>query len=768
MATDADRSDRGVWRWALLFAGAGFLALAVQVYLLREYLVVLQADETSVGLGLASWLVGIALGAPLVRWLLVRRSRTVAALALGLLAIDGWAGVVLARAGRGLLGLPAGELVALGPAFWLASMVFIVPGILVGGGFVALVGAATHEGADAQQAIGRLYVLEAIGSLAAGLLASLATIPWLDPLTGLGLLVAVALAAATPAARARLIGGRWLIPALSVTTLLAASTPLASKLESATQRLRFGSLVPNQPLLDWVETPYEHIAIGGDEVRVEYAGGQYVASFPDPTEDESRAHRWMLLAEHPARVLALGGLETGALRFCLRHPVREIDLVVRDRRALEIVRRHLDPEDRAALEDPRVRLVFDDPRSFLGRGSDVYDLILRMQPDPATLLLARGVTVEMNRLVARRLAARGAYVTRLSVGPNVQAGETGTMGASVYRSLREVFEVVRAAPGPDGLLVSGTSREAVTLDPEALARRWRSRHIESEVFVPELLPWLFPPERVATLETELERASAGATLTTDNRPTAFIHALTMRQQLARSAWVPLLAWSKRHPLGLGLALLLPSLLLVGWQLGVRRGCRTQPVVLHATVVAGGCGMAYSLMLFFSFQTRVGVLYSQLGALSAVFMLGLALGGHWSARWPALLRAQAVGVATAVLVTLFFALLDRLDPGRGTVAVAHAALLALAGVATGCVFPAAANRFIECGSGGAGAASRAELCDHAGAAVAAVLVAILFVPVLGLVYTGALLVVLQLLALVACAYAIRFGRRRATLPGQSST
>jgi hypothetical protein len=125
------------------------------------------------------------------------------------------------------------------------------------------------------------------------------------------------------------------------------------------------------------------------------------------------------------------------------------------------------------------------------------------------------------------------------------------------------------------------------------------------------------------------------------------------------------------------------------------------------------------------------------------------------------------VATALLVTLFFVLLDRLDPGRGTVAVAHAALLALAGVATGFVFPAAASRLLECGSGGAGAASRAELCDHAGAAVAAVLVAILCVPVLGLAYSGALLVVLQLMAFVACAYASRVGRRRATLPGRSS-
>jgi len=160
-------------------------------------------------------------------------------------------------------------------------------------------------------------------------------------------------------------------------------------------------------------------------------------------------------------------------------------------------------------------------------------------------------------------------------------------------------------------------------------------------------------------------------------------------------------------------------------------------------------MAWSLMLFFSFQTRVGVLYSQLGALFAVFMLGLALGGYWSARRPTLVRAQGLGLANAVLVMLAFVLVDRLDPGRSAVAVAHALLLASAGAATGCVFPAAASRLIQCGASGPGAASWIESYDHAGAALAAVLVAILYVPVLGLAYTAALLVALQVLAFVAC-------------------
>ena len=541
--------------------------------------------------------------------------------------------------------------------------------------------------------------------------------------------------------------------------LAAAMPPCAEPVESATQRARFATLVTGLPLLQWDDTPYQHVAIGGGDARVLYATGLYVGSFPDPAEDESFAHRLMLLTPQPARVLAFGGLETGALRFCLQHPVQQLDLVHLDRRAFELVHGHLDPVDRAVLADSRVRIKFDDPRRYLSRSEDRYDLVLMLQPDPASLLLARNTTVELNRLVAARLAPRGVYVTRFTTGANVQAGETGALGASLYSSLREVFPVVHAAPGPDGLLVAGYASDAVTLDPQVLTSRCRRRGIASDVFVPELLPLLFPPERVATLELELAQAAASAAPTTDNRPVSFIHALTVRQQIANSGWTPLLEWASRNPVLLGLVALLPSLLLLLWQLLVRPQRALAAAVVHATAVTGACGMAWSLLLFFSLQTRVGLLYSQLGALTALFMLGLAVGGAWSTRSGASLpRAQALAVAAAALVAFAFCAFGWFAAWPAALAVAHAVLLAVAGAAAGMLFPAAASALLERGAQARVAAGLVEFADHAGAAGAALFAAVLLIPVLGLAQAAAVLVGLQLLALVVTAVALRRGAR----------
>jgi hypothetical protein len=210
---------------------------------------------------------------------------------------------------------------------------------------------------------------------------------------------------------------------------------------------------------------------------------------------------------------------------------------------------------------------------------------------------------------------------------------------------------------------------------------------------------------------------------------------------------------------LALATLLPSLLLLVWQLVFRPRRGPCHVALHATLVTGACGMAWSLLLFFSFQSRVGVLYSQLGALSAVFMLGLAGGGAWSARRPSLVRAQGLALAHAVVTVFAFIFFDRVDPGRSAVALLHALLLALGGVATGSVFPAAASRLLKCGAEGRGAAAWTELCDHAGAALAALLAAVVFIPVLGLTRAAALLVALQGLAFSTCVHAQRSASAR---------
>ncbi len=314
--------------------------------------------------------------------------------------------------------------------------------------------------------------------------------------------------------------------------------------------------------------------------------------------------------------------------------------------------------------------------------------------------------------------------------------------------MREAFGFVRAAPEPDALLVGGDSADAVTLDPERLAARWRARSIASDVFVPELLPLLFPPERVAALQTEIERGSDARLASTDDRPVSLLHALTVRQQVAQSVWALALGWASRHRAMLALACLVPSLLLLGLQraLGARRALVV--ATAHATAATGACGMAWSLMLFFSFQTRVGALYSEIGALAALFMLGLAVGAARAARGCSLRKAQAIALVAAVVVALALSVLGSLPPWPWLLAPLHGVLLVGAGAATGGLFPSAASTLLRSGVGVVGSAGLLEIADHAGAAAAALIAAVLLLPALGLVLTGLLLLVLQVLAMVA--------------------
>ena len=139
-------------------------------------------------------------------------------------------------------------------------------------------------------------------------------------------------------------------------------------------------------------------------------------------------------------------------------------------------------------DDPRVRVIHDDPRRFLSRSRDSYDLVLLLEPDPLTLLRARLTTVEFYRMCRARMAPTGVLVVTVKTAPNVLTGQTAALGGALFRALGEVFPVVKATPGPDSLFVAGTSAEVVTLEPTQLAARWVRRGLVSDVFAGELFP----------------------------------------------------------------------------------------------------------------------------------------------------------------------------------------------------------------------------------------------------------------------------------------
>ena len=731
-----------------VFFGAGALAIAAQVLLLRELMVSLAGDETVLGVGLAAWLGGIAAGAWLAR-MLARGRHAAAAAGLAGLAIMASLGILGGRVLRWALAPPPGELPGFGLAVVLALAMLAPAGALVGWTFTALAASAARVW-RAAEGIARLYISESLGSLAGGLLVSLVIVPLMMPLRGALLAGALALALALPAAlEGRLPGRLGLLATLAA--LLTTLVPSA-RLDLWSERRRFAGVAPQLPLGAWTDTPYQHVAVGGLEVRHLYLSGQYAGSFPDPYVSETLAHTVASLAPLPARVLALGGLERGVLRFLLEHPVQELALVEPDAAALAFLRPQLPLEDQRALADPRVRLVHDDPRRFLAQSGHAFQLMLLLEPDPVTLLRARLTTAEFYRLCARRLAPDGVVVISLKTAPNVLTGETAALAGSVFRALGEAFPVVKATPGPDTLMIAGWSAEAVTLDPTVLAARWRASGVASSVFAAELIPLLFPPERVRAQEAVLREATRDAVASRDDRPVSFLHALARRQRETGSRLGHAFAAIGRLPPALLVLLALAPSVLALARLRLRRK-RTALTAQHAVAVTGAAAMAWSLLLLFSFQTRAGALYGQLGLLTALFMLGLAAGAaamraaaHAAARALPVAAACAFGYAVVLAMALPF--LGRLAE-RGTLLTltAHGTLLLLAGLVTGAVFPAGAATLIGEGQSAREAAGRLETADHLGAGLAALLGAVVFIPALGLVRSAWLVVALQGLAAV---------------------
>ena len=614
-------------RFLPALAAAGFAATAAQVLLLRELLVSAAGDEAAIGTGLAAWLLGITLGALAARRARADRLPLLAAPLLAALVLAGGGGIAALRLLRLAAAPPPGELPGLGTVLLFAAATLLPAGALVGASFAALAAASALR-LPPGAALARLYVAESAGSLAAGCAASLLVGTVVAPFPAALL---AGLAAAALLASSRLPGQR---AALGALLALAAALAVARRLDDATERARFAALAPGTPLLAVRDTPHAHLALGGGEPLLLYSSGAFTASFPDPWTSEGFAHLAGALAPSPRRVLATSDVARGALRVLLLHGPERVDLVEPDPRALAFVHDRLPEADRRALLDPRVRVLADDPRRVLARTPGRWDLVLLSGPDPVTLSRARLLTEETFRAAAARLTPRGVLVVPLRTGAAALSGASAALGGSVWGALRAVFPVVRATPGPDSLLVAGFDASAVTLDPGVLAERFRSRRIASGAFAPELFPLLLEPGNVAGLEAALDDAARRVPPARDDRPVSLLFALARRHdETASLAGRALGAPGRLPPLLLAALALLPSAL--GAARGLAAPVPAGRAARNAVAATGAAGMAASLLLLLSYQTREGSLYGALGALTAAFMLGLALGvgfGRLYVRW----------------------------------------------------------------------------------------------------------------------------------------
>jgi len=492
--------------------------------------------------------------------------------------------------------------------------------------------------------------------------------------------------------------------AAAICCVFAAVFVASWRIEDASQAARWRSMNADFSVLEVANSPYGETAVvrlSGSSQRDFFENGYYSFSVPHPYEAYTTAPSAHLIASvHPApkRMLLVGGLGT-VLPEILRHPLERIDCVELDPAMVALLRRHLSSGAAAALDDPRVSLHLADGRAFVSSSpAGRYDIVAVLAGEPLSLSTNRYFTVEFFREARRALAPGGVFVLSLSVDPGAQeemilrAGVVGATLAAVFR---------RVVVTPAGFAVAGDDR--FDLSAATLAANYRAHGAQSDFFHPALFETMLQPagmERVARL---MEPYLSGAgPLNTDAEPTAVWRALLLWGSLVGGGDAALY----RVLTGVRLWHLLAAaaLLLALGMLARRRRVRTYVAV----GVAGANGMAAGLAVIHAFQSAVGTAYALIGALTGLFMLGVAIGASLARRVAR--RRLWLSVAVAASAAIVFLTPLGLRMGRVPAAFLLCVLNLLAGVTVGVVYGVATSSLESTASSG----GRVFAADLAGA------------------------------------------------------
>ena len=712
-------ASRAAVRQAVGVAGAA--SLLAQVVLLREILASSHGNELVLGLALAAWLcltaLASALGARRAGPPLAAAGRL--AFVLGVAPLLLLAALWLTRfAGTNALGQEPAL-----PTLLAVAFVALLPASALGGLAFAWAAAACSV---EEQALS-IYVAETVGSAVAGVLFHFF---FAEHLPAAWILVLAGAAAAT--AGAALLWPRWRMAALA-----AAATLVAFAMAPGVDRSLVAARFPGERILAMQPSRYGLLAVvARGEQRAFFHDGVLLFTSEDELAAEETTHLPLLLHPRPRRVLMVGGGLGGGLALALEHRPEVLDYAEMDPAIFPLARAFADAGTRAALADPRVHAASRDARALLREAVGRYDVILLNLPVAQNALLARLSTRECLE-DARRALAPGGIFALVTPGSDAYLDPAARQRhASLLASLTGVFPAVGVAPG--GQTIFWGAETAVLARPDLLAQRLDERSVRPLEIG---RAWLF--DRLLPMHAASYRRGLAAVAAVENRdfrPVVYLFGLIenlerVSPRLGRAA-LAFVRVSRAGWLLAGGILALAALALV-----VRRG-RGAPG--FAAAASGAAGMSLEMVLLLAFQALAGHLYHALGGMLAGFMAGMAAGALLARRVLSLPRALAGALgALAAVAALIPAVLTlaRLFPAASALLVLVG--IVLAGASTGAIYPLAVRA-----AGHPQAAARIYAWDLAGAAGAALVVALLAVPLLGLFPVAALSAALCVAAALA--------------------
>ncbi len=771
-------------RLLLAFVLMGFTFSITQTLMVRELLVSFSGSEIVIGLVFGNWLLLEAIGSGRLGRLAERVPTVPATFAFLQLVLSACLplSLYLASIVRQVLGALPGEALDLGAVFYGSSLVTLLLGLVDGTMFTfACAIYARLMPRRGVAPISRAYVAEAIGAILGGALLTYLLIPHLTSSSIILLLTALNGLSASSllfppqrnAAQISLLALALLCAGASVVVFL---TPWAGRLSGWLAQQQWG----DYRLLTSANSVYGNVAVIQREKQYTFfVDGLPIVTtpLPDVAGAEELVHLPILYRPAPRQALLVGGGVGGVLHELLKYDtLTQVDYAELDPLLIELVQRYPTPLTASELADPRLRIHYLDGRLAVRQLAErarksifaqpSYDLILLNLPYPSTLLLNRCYTREFFALVKEILAADGLLVVGAPGSLDYLGAELRDLNAILYRTLAVVFPHVHVIVGDHNLWLASVGVKLRDIPPAELLARWQRGGVATATLSAPYLAYRFDPQHLARLWGALgPQKFPFANINDDLHPRGLYYGLLYWNALLSPLWARFLRLVEgANVWNVGLPPLLLALLLAFWRW--RKGVGTQHVVslpvTWAIATTGFAGMTFDLVIILAWQSLHGYIYQQVGLLVGFFMAGLALGGTAMTAW--LRRHESVETryvapllvleaAIVLYCTAFPLALRALFASQPAQLPTWATLLAmngLAGVLVGLEFPLANEVLLRGGQAVGRIAGHLYAADLVGAFLAALIVPVLLIPVLGLASTCWVVAVFKLGSLALAA------------------
>ncbi len=570
----------------IIFILLGFVSSIFQLTLLREFTFSIAKNELSLIIAIGIWITSSSL-ASFVR----TKKSLISNLGLAVLLSLGFgACVFLAHGIKSLFAFTYYESVSVVFALGAGLLVMAPIGFLTGYAFSQFNSDAISKEADTTNHLSHPFAYEALGILIGGILFTFILSRYDNPLTFCSLpLLLIPVITANP--KQKLLTA-VLLMALSFSFSNNYIPLIKQEFQNARIVARQGSVAG--PLL----------ATEKNNARSLFLNGALVATSEDKETQEAFIHTLFSTKEKINTVLWIGPCFSSQLREIEKYQIESITCVDLNPRPKDL------PSFYASSQN--VHFLNEDPRRFLEKNKNTYDLIIMNIPAPSALGLNRLFTLEFFKAIKNRLSPEGIFAFSIPSKRDILSPSIQSFNSCIINTTRQVFANILIIPSDTMMLIASSH----PITAQDVIKNFENNNRKARFFTSFHLKDSLDKEKQNYV---LHMIDASIPINTDLRPYGFVYYLLLEQTKFfphLSSSLPLKPFKKYILVGF-----LFALTTIGFFFYKQKGAS---LALNAGIF-GFLSIGTSALIYFLFQLISGTLFWKLGMIVGLFMGGVGLG-----------------------------------------------------------------------------------------------------------------------------------------------